>query len=175
MSWFVVDVEADGPVPGLFSMVAIGAVAVREARDPDHGFLGHLAPISSRFEPEALAVSGFTREQTLEFPSPRQTMREFAKWVDDHNIRGNPVFVSDNPFFDGAFTNYYLHYTQVGPIFGWSGRRIGDMFAGLSGHAQARWKHLRKTQHDHNPLNDARGNAEVLLYMQEEKGFKVNF
>jgi hypothetical protein len=29
----------------------------------------------------------------------------------------------------------------------------------------AEWKHLRKTPHDHHPVNDARGNAEALLAM----------
>jgi hypothetical protein len=30
----------------------------------------------------------------------------------------------------------------------------------------AKWKHLRKTAHDHNPVNDALGNAEALLEMK---------
>ena len=29
--------------------------------------------------------------------------------------------------------------------------------------AYAGWKHLRRTPHDHDPVNDARGNAEALL------------
>jgi hypothetical protein len=29
----------------------------------------------------------------------------------------------------------------------------------------APWKHLRRTPHDHDPVNDARGNAEALLAM----------
>jgi hypothetical protein len=31
--------------------------------------------------------------------------------------------------------------------------------------AHAGWKHLRKTSHDHHPVNDAKGNAEALLAM----------
>jgi hypothetical protein len=34
------------------------------------------------------------------------------------------------------------------------------------------WKHLRKTIHDHNPVNDAIGNAEALLQMKQ-MGLKV--
>ena len=30
----------------------------------------------------------------------------------------------------------------------------------------AKWKYLRKTNHDHNPVNDAKGNAEALLEMR---------
>ena len=29
MSWIMVDIEADGPIPGDFSMIEIGAVLVR--------------------------------------------------------------------------------------------------------------------------------------------------
>jgi hypothetical protein len=34
------------------------------------------------------------------------------------------------------------------------------------------WKHLRKTIHDHNPVNDAIGNAEALLEMKK-MGLKI--
>ena len=33
------------------------------------------------------------------------------------------------------------------------------------------FKHLRKTKHTHNPLDDARGNAEAMLAMKN-MGFK---
>lgn len=35
-----------------------------------------------------------------------------------------------------------------------------------------RWKHLRDTKHDHMPVNDAIGNAEVILKMKE-MGLKI--
>jgi hypothetical protein len=34
------------------------------------------------------------------------------------------------------------------------------------------FKHLRKTEHTHNPVDDARGNAEALLAMKE-MGLKI--
>ena len=34
------------------------------------------------------------------------------------------------------------------------------------------FKHLRKTRHTHNPVDDARGNAEALLVMKE-MGLKI--
>jgi hypothetical protein len=40
---------------------------------------------------------------------------------------------------------------------------------------RAKWKHLRKTIHDHNPVNDAKGNAEALLYFRDELGLKAKF
>jgi hypothetical protein len=37
---------------------------------------------------------------------------------------------------------------------------------------RASWKHLRKTKHDHNPVNDAIGNAEAILAMKK-MGLKI--
>jgi len=38
----------------------------------------------------------------------------------------------------------------------------------------ANFKHLRKTRHSHNPVDDARGNAEALLGIKEEYGLKMS-
>ena len=57
--------------------------------------------------------------------------------------------------------------------FGFSGRRIGDLYCGLVGDTMTKWKHLRKTIHDHNPVNDAKGNAEVILHMRDNMGLKI--
>ena len=76
MSYFMVDVEADGPCPGRYSMVSFGAILVKPGLDVT--FHGTLKPISETFVAEALAVSGVTREQTLAFPEPRAVMEDFA-------------------------------------------------------------------------------------------------
>ena len=62
MTWVMVDVEADGPIPGDYSMIALGAVIVEPGLE--RTFKGLLRPISAQWVPEALAVSGFTREET---------------------------------------------------------------------------------------------------------------
>ncbi len=62
MTYIMVDVEADGPVPGDYSMVSFGAIVVEPALD--RTFYGRLRPISDRWIPEALQVSGFTREES---------------------------------------------------------------------------------------------------------------
>jgi len=33
--------------------------------------------------------------------------------------------------------------------------------------------HLRKTKHTHNPVDDAKGNAEALLALKNEMGLKI--
>jgi hypothetical protein len=69
----MVDVETDGPIPGDYSLISLGAVLVNEAQDKT--FYGRFRPISDRFIPEALAVSGHTREETLQFEEPATVMR----------------------------------------------------------------------------------------------------
>src|SRR6516164_221024 len=105
MSYVVVDVEADGPIPAEFSMVCFGAVLVNERLDQT--FYGRTRPISERFVPEALAISGFSREQHLTFDDPKAVMESFAAWLASH-VKGRPVFVSDNVAFDWQFINYYF-------------------------------------------------------------------
>jgi hypothetical protein len=120
----MVDVEADGPIPGDYSMVCFGAVIVREGLDQT--FYGRLKPISEKWIPEALAVSGFTREETLAFEEPAEVMAAFAAWIKE-KTRGRPYFVSDNNGFDWQFINWYLwHFTGANP-FGHSSTNLGSL------------------------------------------------
>jgi len=162
MSLIVVDVESDGPSPGHFSMVSFGAVVVEPTLSKT--FKGQVRPISDRFDPEALAISGVTREQHLRFDEPGEVMARFAGWI-EASSRGRPVFCSDNLAFDWMFINWYFHDTIGKNPFGWSGRRIGDLYCGMVKDGYATWKHLRKTAHTHDPVDDAKGNAEALLAM----------
>ena len=63
MPYVMVDVESDGPIPGDFSMICFGAVIVEPGLS--RTFFGELKPISNQFIPDALAVSGFSREECL--------------------------------------------------------------------------------------------------------------
>jgi hypothetical protein len=166
MNYFVVDVEADGPIPADFSMVCFGAVLFDDALETT--FFGRTAPISERFLPEALAISGYSREEHATFDDPKAVMQKFAAWLEEHSS-GRPVFVSDNVAFDWQFINYYFHHFTGNNPFGFSGRRIGDMYAGMMRDASkaTEWKKFRITKHSHNPVDDARGNAEGLKKMRE--------
>ena len=172
MSIFVVDVETDGPAPGLYSMVCFGAVLVD--RGLTQRFKGHCAPISANWKPEALAVSGYTREQHAEFEQPELAMARFCAWLRERN-EGKMVMLSDNPTFDGAFINYYMHAFVGDNPFGHSARRLGDFCAGLergwvSGRA---YRALRKTPHSHDPVDDAVGNAEAFVALCDQHGVKI--
>jgi len=171
MSFYVVDVESDGPLPGPNSMVCFGAVKVDAELNTT--FYGKVKPISDKWIPDALAISGFSREQHLKFDDPAIVMPNFADWVNKTNTKGRPIFITDNPAFDFAYMNYYFH-TYVGSNpFGFSARRIGDLFCGMQRDVRAGWKHLRKTVHDHHPVNDAKGNAEA-IWALKRMGLKID-
>ena len=106
MSYIVVDVEADGEYPGDYSMVCFGACVVEPSLSKT--FYGKTKPISDSWKHDALSVSGFSREEHIQFDSPDGVMKAFAIWVKE-NSKGRPIFISDNLAFDWMFINYYLH------------------------------------------------------------------
>lgn len=169
MAYVMVDVEADGPNPGDYSMVSFGAVLVEEGLTCT--FYGRLRPISDKWVPEALAVSGFSREETLAFDDPTAVMERLAGWLQE-NVKGRPMFVSDNNGFDWQFINWYFwHFTGANP-FGHSSTNLGSLYKGLVRDTFQTFKHLRNTPHTHHPVDDARGNAEALLEMKR-LGLKI--
>src|SRR4051812_48732196 len=107
MTYIMVDIEADGPIPGDYSMICFGAIVVEPSLK--RTYYGRLRPISERWSPEALQVSGFNREQTLIFDDPKHVMEAFGQWL-DAECSGRPVFISDNNGFDWQFINWYFHH-----------------------------------------------------------------
>ena len=170
MSNIIVDVEADGPVPGLYSMVSIGAVLLDE--NLDKTFYGQLKPLpDADWIPEALAISGHSREETMTFRDPIYVMQEFASWI-EKNSRGRPIFWADNNGFDFAMVNYYFWAFYGSNPFGWSSQNINSLYKGIQNDMYTSFKHLRKTKHTHHPVDDAKGNAEAMLAMRAN-GLKI--
>lgn len=170
MTYIMVDVEADGPIPGDYSMVAIGAVVVESSLSQTFG--RRIKPISDLWIPEALAVSGFEREETLGFEEPEAVMEEFDAWIRAVSSH-RPKFVSDNNGFDWQFVNWYFHHFTGANPFGHSSINLGSLYKGLVKDVRKNFKHLRKTRHTHDPVDDAMGNAEALLSMRDEMGLFI--
>ncbi len=131
-----------------------------------------LAPISQKWVPEALRVSGFSREDTLKFADPAAEMLRFETWLKD-NVQGRPIFVADNNGFDWQFVNWYFHHFLARNPFGFSSMNLNPLYKGIVRDTSASFKHLRKTRHTHHPVDDAMGNAEALLQMQQALGLKI--
>ena len=142
-------------------MVSIGVVALW---DRALTFQATMAPISDRWEASALAVCEVTRQEHLDYPEPKSQMAALKTWLLDTSGGAQPKMWSDNPAFDWQFINYYFHQFLGENPCGFSARRIGDFASGLYGEPKdhSSWKKLRETEHTHDPLDDALGNAEAL-------------
>jgi len=160
----MVDVEADGPIPGDYSMTEVGVVRV----DAGLGctFHGKLRPLpGAKWDPNALAVVGYTHEHSQTFNDPCTVMAQLKTWLQENNQGNRPMFISDNNGFDYGFVNWYFHHFIGANPFGHSSTNLGSLYKGVVRDFSQNFKHLRKTKHTHNPVDDAKGNAEALLHM----------
>ncbi|WP_447724198.1 3'-5' exoribonuclease domain-containing protein [Sphingomonas koreensis] len=168
----IVDCEASGPCPGFGDLISFGAVLVEPGLA--YGFRsGTIRPECERFDDGAYRAIGMDRAGHLAAAdqSRDEAIRDFQTWLDGLGC-DRLAFWSDNPAFDWQWINHGFHAAGLRNPFGFSARRIGDLYAGLDGNAgnTQGWKKRRQTAHDHDPLNDARGNAEALLSVLEEHG-----
>jgi hypothetical protein len=173
-----VDIEADGPIPGPYSMLSIGAaVAGRQdaggytATDPEaHTFYRELRPISDAFVPEALAVSGLDRDRlAVEGGEPAAVMGEFTAWVREVGRGAQPVMCGYPASYDWTFLYWYLmRFTGASP-FGHSGcmdmKTLYATKARLPLRAVAKGtmprELLSRRRHTHHALDDAIEQAEL--------------
>lgn len=169
-----VDVEASGPNPSDYSLLAIGACTIYLPRET---FYVELAPVNDRFLPESLAVSGLSMELLREKGlQPQEAMNQLATWLKSVTPDGKkPVFVALNAPFDWCFINDYFHrYLGYNP-FGHNALDMKALYMGLTG---APWDetyieamaghydlHIKLT---HRALQDALDQAVIFHRLLEE-------
>ncbi|MGW3287181.1 3'-5' exonuclease [Streptomyces sp. NPDC001002] len=184
-----VDIEADGPIPGPYSMISFGA-AVAGVQDADgftvadperRTFYRELRPISEEFVPEALAVSGLDRERLrAEGAEPAAALGEFTEWVREVGAEAGaqPVMCGYPASYDWTFLYWYLiRFTGSSP-FGHSGcldmKTLYATKAGVPLRAVAKGtmpRHLlSRRRHTHHALDDAVEQAELLANLMAWQG-----
>jgi hypothetical protein len=124
------DIEADGPIPGAYSMLAFGLAVAASfdgvtfmPREPEADtFYRELRPISDRFDTGALAVSGLDRDALLlAGVEPEQAMRDAANWVQTQAGEARAVMVGYPVVFDWMFLHWYFIRFMDSSPFGFSG------------------------------------------------------
>ncbi|GIH71290.1 3'-5' exonuclease [Sphaerimonospora thailandensis] len=167
--YVAVDVEADGPIPGPYSMISLGMAVVGR---PDLTFYTELRPISDDFVPKALAVSGLDRERLLrEAPTAEQAMSAATRWIDGLRRIGRPVFLAGPAVFDGMFVHwYFMRFLGKSPFnISGAGLDLRSYWMGLTG---CEWGDSRKTMiikqlgltgltHTHHAGDDAAELAQI--------------
>ena len=173
MSWFMVDVESNGQCPGIYSMTEFACILWD--KDPIHPVRFHgkfMYLDGTKEDPEAIrAIGGNSEEARVSVVTPQEVhsynnhptvMRTFVGWVENVNVSGRPMFISDNNGFDYQFINYYCHkYVERNP-FGHSSTNLGSLYKGYTRNMMDSFKKLRKTQHTHHPVDDCLGNLEAM-------------
>ncbi|MBF9129202.1 exonuclease [Plantactinospora sp. S1510] len=139
--YVAVDVEADGPIPGPYSMISLGmSVAGR----PELSFYTELRPISDDFVPAALAVSGLDRDRLLrEAPPAEVAMAAAARWVNGLRRTGRPVFLAAPAVWDGMFVHWYFVRFLGHSPFGATGSGV-DLRSFWMGRTGAEWSRTHK-------------------------------
>lgn len=181
------DVEADGPIPGPYSMSSLGAVVAGSfdgstftAADPDtHTFYRELRPISTEYVPAAAAVSGLDRGRLeREGADPAAAMADFAGWVEEVSAGAKPVFVAYPLSFDWMFVYWYLMRFAGRSPFGHSSCldiktlyavKAGAPISGSVKRAMPRHLHSRR-RHTHHALDDAAEQADLFANLMRWDG-----
>jgi hypothetical protein len=172
--YVAVDVEADGPIPGPYSMISLGMAVTGR---PDLTFYTELRPISDEFVPRALEVSGLDRDRLLrEAPTAEAAMAAAARWVNGLRRTGRPVFLAAPAVWDGMFVHwYFVRFTGKSP-FGQTGSGVDlrSYWMGLTG---SEWRDTGKPSivrtlglthltHTHHAGEDAAELAEIFEAVQ---------
>ena len=110
-----IDIEADGPAPGLNSMLSLGAAAFTSDGALAQTFSANLDPLPEAHEDARTmrwwasqpAAWEACRAQTQE---PRRAMRSFHAWVGlQARTLGLPVMVAFPAAYDAMWVQWYLH------------------------------------------------------------------
>jgi len=183
-----VDVEADGPIPGPYSMISFGAAVAGTrteqgftAADPTAAtFYRELRPISDDFDPAALEVSGLDRAALVrDGVDPAVAMAEFSSWVLETAGSARPIVVGYPACYDWMFLYWYLmRFTGKSP-FGHSGcldlKTLNATKADvpMAGAVKARMPRqlLSNHPHTHHALDDAIEQADLCANLMVWTGF----
>lgn len=175
--YIAVDVEADGPIPGPYSMLSLGMAVVGRQ---DLSFYTELKPISDNYVAAALAVAGLDRQKLLqEAPEARLAMQTAYDWINSLRRIGRPVFLAGPAVWDGMFVHwYFINFLGKSP-FGNTGSGI-DLRSYWMGATGCEWVASRKGKikyqlglsdlpHTHHAGEDARELAQVFEAMLQRQ------
>jgi len=124
-TWFCVDIEANGPVPGLYDMVSLGIVAVvpdEQGRlQIGESLYLEQAPVAPRFDARAAAIHGLDQERlAAEGLSQREFCEQLSAWVGTHTRPGTkPAFVGHNAPFDWSHIAWIFAKEELPNPFGY--------------------------------------------------------
>lgn len=114
------DVETDGPIPGVYSMLSFGSIALTAGKKTVGIFSAnlHTLPGASQDKPtmqwwKTQKAAWQAHRQDLQ--QPKQAMEKYLYWL--RSLPGKPVFVGYPASFDFMFICWYLiNFTGENPF-----------------------------------------------------------
>jgi hypothetical protein len=171
------DIEADGPIPGRYSMLSFGLVVAATfdgetfaPRVEGETFYRELKPIGEHYLPEAIAASGLDRDELLRAGAePAQAMRDAVSWVESVAAGARPVLVGYPVVFDWMFLHWYFVAFCGESPFGFSGaldmktmyQQKAHVPLEVAGRNDLPAELRAARPHTHNALDDAREQGEI--------------
>ena len=126
-TYFCVDIEANGPVPGLYDMVSIGIVVVTPTQEGTlkvgETLYIEFRPQAPRFDAQAAAIHGLDQDRLHKEGLPRaEACRQITAWVQRKTLKGtHPVFVGHNAPFDWSHVSWIFAAEDMPNPFGYKG------------------------------------------------------
>jgi hypothetical protein len=183
MTYFVTDIEADGPFPGINAMRSLAAVAVSDALVEIGEFAQNLAA-PRETQPNPATITWFEREAPQAWAAiqkdprpPAEAMAAFVKWVE--TFPRPRIFVAHPLIFDGPWVDHNLAGYTDKRLFSYAGHAEAlfadgglDLPSLAMGVLQLPFTECRRERlpaglfgerrHTHTALEDARGYALLL-------------
>lgn len=125
ITYMAVDIEASGPVPGLFNMISLGIVPVRLVEGTwvvdEIELYQEYKPVFPGWDEGAEKIHGIPRahleENGLEL---EPAMRALKEWAKGNSKKTRCVFVGHNAPFDWSFVAYYFAHVGMENPFGYN-------------------------------------------------------
>lgn len=172
----IVDIECNGRVPGLYSMLNLAAVACDENGNIIGEFDKKLKPIPGTGEQKETMEWWATQPKeiweyvTSDQEEPEVVIKAFLEWW--KSLPGEKLFISQGGF-DWNFVNYYIH-----KYIGYTALRISGFDLKTFASAKLGWpftdcryekykpEWLGNVEHSHKAIDDARGYAHFYFYLK---------
>jgi len=184
MPFISVDIEASGPIPGVFDMISFGAVRVRHEgglyiASEDEIYI-ELRPEYGGVDPDAMRVNKLDLERLkMDGVSQVEAASRIRSWALQGASRTDPpVFVGYCATFDWAFVNDLFIRTGVENPFGYKALDIRALAMGV---LEIPWLNLNQEtilpalnllplteDLAHNALADARHQAQMLCRLLQK-------
>ncbi len=110
--YFSTDIETDGPVPGLYSMLSLGSAAFKPNKEVVATFSANLKQLSgAKQDPETMKWWKSQKKAWAacrkDLEEPKEVMAKYFQWVG--KITGKPVFLAYPASFDFTFVCWYFY------------------------------------------------------------------